>query len=419
MKRVLFLLFLLNVLVVKGQDVVTNFTSNGNIEVDSSYIDPFNQGLGLDFYKNLDPSILKDELTITTPSGLIYTVKAFRFKGKGWEGEPGDYNVVKVYKDGHEIYDMLCIMGWNYFPQKLTGESESHCCYPVNVTDDIVALVFHGIYINNQAPQIAIVVLKGTQAKLVFNEEFRIRELKKTNEGVKFVLQENLVQYNSEGIPDSEPILKTLSISKDCISINAQNTVFSCGDANNIVTNSSYISTFDNGEFDNISSHTLFKDYTVTSKAGTEYIIKCYKNTAWEDEPGDWHYFEILNNGEVIFSEDYADGWIFLSDVLASSLTSESNAFLKFDLDNNTVLLLFEGSTIMSQPPFLTGVILRDGKATLVYNKTGYIEQVVQSSSETVFTICENTVEYDANDNPFSTPIIKTLTIKNGMMYYK
>jgi hypothetical protein len=73
----------------------------------------------------------------------------------------------------------------------------------------------------------------------------------------------------------------------------------------------------------------------------------------------------------------------------------------------------------MSQPPFLTGVILRDGKATLVYNKTGYIEQVVQSSSETVFTICENTVEYDANDNPFSTPIIKTLTIKNGMMYYK
>ena len=215
MKRVLFLLFLLNVLVVKGQDVVTNFTSNGNIEVDSSYIDPFNQGLGLD----LDPSILKDELTITTPSGLIYTVKAFRFKGKGWEGEPGDYNVVKVYKDGHEIYDMLCIMGWNYFPQKLTGESESHCCYPVNVTDDIVALVFHGIYINNQAPQIAIVVLKGTQAKLVFNEEFRIRELKKTNEGVKFVLQENLVQYNSEGIPDSEPILKTLSISKDCISI--------------------------------------------------------------------------------------------------------------------------------------------------------------------------------------------------------
>ena len=59
MKRVLFLLFLLNVLVVKGQDVVTNFTSNGNIEVDSSYIDPFNQGLGLDYYQNLDPSILK------------------------------------------------------------------------------------------------------------------------------------------------------------------------------------------------------------------------------------------------------------------------------------------------------------------------------------------------------------------------
>ena len=199
----------------------------------------------------------------------------------------------------------------------------------------------------------------------------------------------------------------------------AQNVVFSYGDSNNVITNSSYISAFDNGEFDNISSHTLYKDYTIRSKAGTEYTIKCYKNTGWEDEPGDWHYLEILNDEKVIFSEDYADGWIFLSDVITSSVSSESNAFLKFDLDNNTVLLLFEGITIMSQPPYLTGVVLRDGKATLVYNKAGHIEKVVQSASETVFTICENTVEYDADNNPFSAPIIRTLKIKNRMMYYE
>lgn len=199
----------------------------------------------------------------------------------------------------------------------------------------------------------------------------------------------------------------------------AQNAVFSYGDSNRIVTNSSYISTFDNGEFDNFPSHTLFKDYTLTSKSGSGYTVKCYKNTGWEDEPGDWQYLEILNDGKVIFSEDHADGWVFLSDVLTSSLSSESNAFLKFDLDDNTVLLLFEGLAIMSQPPFLTGVVLRNGEATLVYNKTGYIEKVIQSSSETVFTIFENTVEYDANNNPFYPPIIKTLTIRNGMMYYE
>lgn len=218
MKRVLFLLFLLNVLVVKGQDVVTNFTSYGNIEVDSSYIDPFNQGLGLDFYKNLDPSILKDELTITTPSGLIYTVKAFRFKGKGWENESGDFNVVEIYKGGNKIYDMTCIEGFGFFPTKFTDESKPRCCYPINIGDETVALVFHGIYIMSQPPQITIVVLNDQLAKLVFNKSFRIKDLKKNNEDVKFVLQENTIQLK-DGKPDREPIFKTLSISKDCISI--------------------------------------------------------------------------------------------------------------------------------------------------------------------------------------------------------
>lgn len=199
----------------------------------------------------------------------------------------------------------------------------------------------------------------------------------------------------------------------------AQNAVFSYENLNNIVIDSSYISAFDNGKFDNILNHTLYKDYTVMSKVGTKYTIRCYKNMGWEDEPGDWHYLEILNNGKVIFSEDYADGWIFLSDVITSSLTPVTSAFLKFDLDDDVVLLLFEGITIMSQPPYLTGIVLYNGKATLVYNKVGHIEKVLQSTFGTVFTIRENTVEYDANNNPFYEPIIRILTINNGMMYYE
>lgn len=69
MKNVLFILLLLNVLVTKGQEIVTRFVSNGDITVDSSYVEPFNQGIDLRQYKNLDPSILKDKMTISTPSG--------------------------------------------------------------------------------------------------------------------------------------------------------------------------------------------------------------------------------------------------------------------------------------------------------------------------------------------------------------
>ena len=115
MKKILFLLFLLNIIVAKGQNVVTKFTSSGDFAVNPSYVKPFNEGINLESYKNLDPSILKDEMKINTPSGTSYIVKAFRFKD--WGNDPGDYHVVEIYKDENKIYEMLSIDGWNYFPK--------------------------------------------------------------------------------------------------------------------------------------------------------------------------------------------------------------------------------------------------------------------------------------------------------------
>ena len=43
------------------------------------------------------------------------------------------------------------------------------------------------------------VILNSDQAKLVFNKRFKIRELKKTDEEVKFVMQENIVEYSFYG----------------------------------------------------------------------------------------------------------------------------------------------------------------------------------------------------------------------------
>lgn len=221
MKKILFLLFLLNIIVAKGQNVVTKFTSSGDFAVNPSYVKPFNEGINLESYKNLDPSILKDEMKINTPSGTSYIVKAFRFKD--WENDPGDYHVVEIYKDENKIYEMLSIDGWNYFPKQLTNETINRCCYPVNINDDTVALVFDGVSYPYEYGLVGIVILNSNLAKLVFNKRFKIRELKKTDEEVKFVMQENIVEYFSSGnkaIPNSEPILKTLSISKDCISLN-------------------------------------------------------------------------------------------------------------------------------------------------------------------------------------------------------
>lgn len=180
-----------------------------------------------------------------------------------------------------------------------------------------------------------------------------------------------------------------------------------------------FIEAFSNGEFTNITSHTLQKSYDVTAPNGDKYIVKCFKNAGWENEPGDWHYLEIAHNEQTIYSIDYADGWEYLSPDLRHSLLSASDAFYQKDLGNDTVMLLFTGITIMSSPPYITIIILKKGKAALVLNKPFFIEKVQQSNGETVFTLCANTVEYYENGTPMNSASIRTLYIKDKMIYLR
>lgn len=92
----------------------------------------------------------------------------------------------------------------------------------------------------------------------------------------------------------------------------AQEPVFAY-DNNQIKSKPQFIEAFNNGNFDNITSHSLQKSYNVSAQNGDKYIVKCFKNAGWENEPGDWHYLEIAYNGQTIYSIDYADGWEYLS----------------------------------------------------------------------------------------------------------
>lgn len=180
-----------------------------------------------------------------------------------------------------------------------------------------------------------------------------------------------------------------------------------------------FIESFENGEFTNITSHSLQRSYNIVTPNGDKYIVKCFKNAGWENEPGDWHYLEIAYNGQTIYSIDYADGWEYLSQSLKSSLSSASDAFYQKNLDSDTVMLLFTGITIMSQPPYITIIILKKGKATLVFNKPFFIENVQYSNSETTFSLCANTVEYYDNGTPMNSASIHTLYVKDNMIYLK
>lgn len=198
----------------------------------------------------------------------------------------------------------------------------------------------------------------------------------------------------------------------------AQEQVFT-NEGGQIKDNVQFVKSFNNENFANITSHTLQKSYNVAAANGDKYVVKCFKNEGWEDEPGDWHYLEIAYNGQTIFSIDYADGWEYLSQDLKSSLSPTPDAFYQKEFDDDTVMLMFTGITIMSQPPYITMIVLKNGKATLVFNKPFYIEGVQHSNSETIFTLCANTVEYYENGTPMNSADMHALSIKDKMVYFK
>lgn len=74
----------------------------------------------------------------------------------------------------------------------------------------------------------------------------------------------------------------------------------------------------------------------------------------------------------------------------------------------------------MSQPPQLTVVCVQGDKAILVFNKPSYINEIKKSGNEINFTLQSNTLEYlDINSAPINSPDLHTLTLKDGMIYYK
>lgn len=197
----------------------------------------------------------------------------------------------------------------------------------------------------------------------------------------------------------------------------AQESVFEIT-AGEIITKRKFIEKFPNGKFDNITEHTFRDSYNLTN-GNQSYTVKGYINEGWENEPGDWHYFEIIYNGQKILNEDYADGWNYLPQELKSQLSPCNNAFFYKDLGSDMIMLCLIGVTIMSQPPYLTIIILRNGKATLVFNKRGEISDIKKTEDELEFNLWTLYAEYGSVGQELSPGVNHTMTIKDGMIYYK
>lgn len=199
-----------------------------------------------------------------------------------------------------------------------------------------------------------------------------------------------------------------------------QEQIFSKSNDGNIVVKPQYIESFHNGDYKNITPYIVEQSKNETALDGSTYLIKCLKYRNWENDPGDMHVLEVLYQDKVIYSlVNNNSGWENIADEPQG--VEKTPFYYKMDLDDNTIALLFVGVYIMSQPPYLTVVILKNGNVALVFNKPSYINKIERNGGEINFTLQSNTLEYlDMNSSePINPPDLHTLTLKNGMIYYK
>ena len=141
------------------------------------------------------------------------------------------------------------------------------------------------------------------------------------------------------------------------VCVRGQEAVFSLDLNGDVMAESKYVESFGEANFQDITPYVLQKSYSLVLNSGESYTVKCSKFNGWENEPGDCHVIEIDHGGRNIFSFEYADGWEYIDSGIKNKI-SGNDFFAWYDLENDERALIFTGIHIMSQPPYLTVIVL-------------------------------------------------------------
>ena len=205
----------------------------------------------------------------------------------------------------------------------------------------------------------------------------------------------------------------------------AQEQIFSIGTNGDIVTKNKFIEELYSGNYNNVTPYTLkFSEkvnaalQTTVNDDLTSYNAKAAKSLnvnkpitaipfytvnglrykGWDNESGDFNVIEILFGNDTLFTLKYADGW------------DKSNGQWIYTENGTTRTLRTVGEI----------VVMKDGKASLVFNKPMIINSIKTNSDGTkTFDLQENTVEWIDENTPANSPITHTMTIKDGNIYFK
>jgi len=143
------------------------------------------------------PYVTKGNVRLTgLDNQFNYNVNLQRYKG--WDNEAGDFHIISIYNNTNLLLQLQNRDSWIKIPTELTQFTTNNYFIPVTLSNSSTALIFIGYGYESEPPHLTIVVLSGNQAKLVFNEDYFIQQIIKTDTTFSMTLRNQAGEWTSD-----------------------------------------------------------------------------------------------------------------------------------------------------------------------------------------------------------------------------
>lgn len=201
MKQIVFIALLSTInLIVLGQQVnKALFTiEKDSIKCNQKYVEPFFRD-----YLNEPYSLEKSCSFSSQNKKYNYTVTLSDYDVA--RGDGGYFRIIDIKMGNKTILQLNQSDGWDKLPKGIRDLSNQDYFLAVPLSNSVTAIVFCGYPYNSEPELLTIVILNKGTAKLVFNKNFIISELKKTNNEFYLKLQDRVIEYvNDKPVTNAE-----------------------------------------------------------------------------------------------------------------------------------------------------------------------------------------------------------------------
>ncbi len=205
MKKICLFLISLVSIHVSAQTALFSINTNGLISnTQARFIDPQDPSVNTLSYS------LGSAVSVTA-GGSAWTIKTGRYKG--WENEPGDFDVIEISKGGTRKLLYKSYLGImkiidapnQWYASQMAPYSRNGYFIETSLSSTSKALFFLGQNYGSDLSQLIIIVMTGNDVKVVFNRPMAIENINNTANNFSLTLESEIVEVvDSDGTPTNE-----------------------------------------------------------------------------------------------------------------------------------------------------------------------------------------------------------------------